>query len=106
SYRTSSESLRSTFTRKEFESAVARVIEYIRAGDVYQVNLSQRYTCGLSAQPEEIFERLERQSPAPFGAYLRYDDFALVSNSPEQFLRVTPNRRVITRPIKGTRPRG
>jgi para-aminobenzoate synthetase component 1 len=102
---TSARPLRSTFSREQYEAAVARVIEYIRAGDVFQVNLSQRFSCGLPAQPEEILDRLDERAPALFGGCLSYDDFALVSNSPELFLRVTPDRRVVTRPIKGTRPR-
>ena len=102
--------LSSTFTRAAYEDAVARSIEYVAAGDVFQVNLSQRYTCGLTAQPVEVFDRLQSAAPARYGACLVYDDFAIVSNSPELFLRVEPqpdgSRRVTTRPIKGTRPRG
>jgi anthranilate/para-aminobenzoate synthase component I len=101
--------LRSTFTRSGFESAVIRTIDYIKAGDVFQVNLSQRFSCGATAQPREIFDRLQAESPALYGACICYNDFALVSNSPELFLRVTPNpdnsRTIIARPIKGTRPR-
>ncbi|HZL33970.1 MAG TPA: chorismate-binding protein [Tepidisphaeraceae bacterium] len=103
--------LRSNFTREDYEAAVARAIEYIRAGDVFQVNLSQRFTTGLAQDPREIYRRLRQQSPAWFGAFLQFPNRALICNSPELFLRVTPERdskarRVITRPIKGTRPRG
>jgi len=96
--------LKSTFTRPAYESTVARAIAYISAGDVFQVNLSQRFTAALPAPPKTIYDRLQSQSPAAFGAFLQYDDFALISNSPELFLRLTPDRRIITRPIKGTRP--
>jgi para-aminobenzoate synthetase component 1 len=96
--------LESNFTREGYESAVNKALDYIAAGDVFQVNLAQRFTAGLKRQPAEIYQRLVRQSPAAFGAYLGYEDFAIISNSPELFLRVTPDRRVITRPIKGTRP--
>jgi aminodeoxychorismate synthase component I len=96
--------LASGFTRREYEAAVARVMEYISAGDVFQVNLSQRFTAGLSRHPAEIYQRLVRDSPSPFGAYLGYEDFAIISNSPELFIRVTPDRKISTRPIKGTRP--
>ncbi len=102
--------LTSTFTREAYEAAVARVIEFIRAGDVFQVNLSHRLSVGLSEHPSAIYQRLYRQTPATYGAYLAWEDFALISNSPELFLKIDPPdsagvRRVITRPIKGTRPR-
>jgi para-aminobenzoate synthetase component 1 len=94
----------SDFSRSQYESAVRRALEYIGAGDVFQVNLSQRFTAGLKSHPAHIYQRLVRQSPASYGAYLGYEDFAIISNSPELFLRVTPDRRIVTRPIKGTRP--
>jgi para-aminobenzoate synthetase component I len=102
-YRGSDEGLRSNFTRDEYVAAVRRAIDYIAAGDVFQVNLSQQFTCGVRIKPSEIYRRLVRQTPARYGAYLGYDDFAVISNSPELFLSVTADRRVITRPIKGTR---
>jgi para-aminobenzoate synthetase component 1 len=101
--------LRSNFTRRQYQAAVARAIDYIRAGDVFQVNLSQRFTCGLPDHPHAIYQRLLERSPAWYGACLDYGDYALICNSPELFLRVIPqsdgSRKVITRPIKGTRPR-
>ena len=101
--------LRSTFTRDAYLAAVARALDYIAAGDVFQVNLSQRFRAPLREHPAAVYARLRRQSPAWYGACLAYDDFALLSNSPELFLRVEPTdggkRRVVTRPIKGTRPR-
>ncbi|MBC8107354.1 MAG: aminodeoxychorismate synthase component I [Anaerolineae bacterium] len=98
--------VRSTFTRTAYVDAVRRVLDYIRAGDVYQVNVSQRFTVPLTAQPYEIYCRLLERSPAPYAAYLDFADFALISNSPELLFKVTPDRKIITRPIKGTRPRG
>jgi anthranilate/para-aminobenzoate synthase component I len=105
-----SHGLRSTFTRDAYLAAVRRAIDYIAAGDVFQVNLSQRFTVPLREHPARLYARLRRQSPAWYGACLCYDDFAILSNSPELFLRVEPGatdakRRVLTRPIKGTRPR-
>ena len=94
----------SDFSRSQYESAVRKTLDYIGAGDVFQVNLSQRFTAGLKSHPAHIYQRLVRQSPASYGAYLGYEDFAIISNSPELFLRVTPDRRIVTRPIKGTRP--
>jgi para-aminobenzoate synthetase component I len=100
----------SDFTRGAYESAVRRAIDYIAAGDVFQVNLSQRFCAGLSARPGELYQRLWHRFPAWFGGYLDFGDHALISNSPELFLRVTPGgdgrRQILTRPIKGTRPRG
>ncbi len=101
---------RSTFSRQDYLKAVERAIEYIRAGDVFQVNLSQRFTVAMPESPAAVYRRLMRDTPAAYGGLLDFGDFALICNSPELFLRVTPlpdgRRRVITRPIKGTRPRG
>jgi anthranilate/para-aminobenzoate synthase component I len=103
--RRSDQPLRSNFTRPAYEAAVARAIDYIRAGDIFQVNLSQRFTAGLNVSPQFVYDRLNESSPAQYGACLNYGDFALISNSPELFLSVTPDGKVTTRPIKGTRPR-
>ena len=91
--------LTSTLARAQYITAVKRVIEYIQAGDVFQVNLSQRFSLGLPAQPIEIWHR----AVAEFGAFLDYTDFALISLSPESFLHID-GRQITTRPIKGTRP--
>jgi aminodeoxychorismate synthase component I len=104
-YELSDAPLRSNFTRQQYEAAVQKCIDYIAAGDVFQINLSQRFTAALSDQPAHIYQRLVRSAPARFGALLSYGDYAIISNSPELFLRVSSDRRVITRPIKGTRPR-
>ncbi len=95
----------SNFTQSEYEAAVAAAAEYIAAGDIFQVNLSQRLRVGLPYPPVDVYRRLLERTPAAYGAMLGYGDFALVCNSPELFLHVTPDRRVTTRPIKGTRPR-
>jgi para-aminobenzoate synthetase component 1 len=101
----------STFSADGYQQAVARVIDYIRAGDIFQANLSQRFTVAGAQTPRQIYENLLRSSPASYGGLLDFGDFALICNSPELFLRVTRDsangkRRVMTRPIKGTRPRG
>jgi para-aminobenzoate synthetase component 1 len=96
---------RSNFTKGEYLRAIARIKEYIRAGDVYQVNLSQRFEMSLPCHPCELYWRLRQMSPAPFGGYLNFGERQIVSCSPERFLRLQ-NGRVETRPIKGTRPRG
>jgi para-aminobenzoate synthetase component 1 len=96
----------SSFTRQGYESAVRHVIEYLRAGDCFQVNLSQRLLTRAPADPLALYGRLRERNPAPFAAYFDLGDFVVVSASPERFLRVTPVGEVETRPIKGTRPRG
>jgi len=97
--------LRSTFTHRGYVSAVARVREYILAGDIFQANLSQRFQATLEEPPLAFYHRLRRVNPAAFGAYLDFGDLRVLSVSPERFLRLS-GRRVETRPIKGTRPRG
>jgi para-aminobenzoate synthetase component I len=98
--------VRSNFTRPGYLEAVARVIEYIFAGDIFQANLSQRLHAPLSGTPLELYRRLRRRNPAPFSAFLDFGELVVASSSPERFLRVDGARQVETRPIKGTRPRG
>lgn len=93
------------FTRKTYCEAVQRAKDYITAGDIFQVNLSQRFTCPLSASPWTLYQRLRKINPAPFAAYLVYPEVVIASASPERFLQVR-NDQVETRPIKGTRRRG
>ena len=94
----------SSFTRDEYVRAVQRAIEYVRAGDVFQVNLSQRLTVSTNLPASAIDQRLRERGGARYGAFLHLGEFALLSASPELFLRVDADRRVVTRPIKGTRP--
>ena len=97
-------SLASSLSRPEYLAAVARALRYIHAGDIYQVNLAQRLAAPCPFSGWDYFERLTAASPAPFSAYLGCGDFALVSSSPELFLRLSGGH-ILTRPIKGTRPR-
>jgi para-aminobenzoate synthetase component 1 len=97
--------LKSNFTPEEYKRAVNRVREYIAAGDVFQVNLSQRFEADLEIPPYELYKRLRTVNPAPFAGYLSFPGVAIVSASPERFLKVRSDL-VETRPIKGTRPRG
>ncbi len=120
----------SNLTRAEFIAAVERAQKYIRAGDIYQVNLSHRLTAALGTERRsparrvgdgamklagletgapfvsgwELFQKLSAVSPAPFSAFLDCGDFEIASSSPEQFLRLSGSH-IQTRPIKGTRPR-
>jgi len=105
----------SNFSKNDFISAVERAQRYIHAGDIYQVNLSHRLTVryDLSGLPRRsalakpgwgFFEKLSAVSPAPFAAFLDCGEFQIASSSPEQFLRMSASH-IVTRPIKGTRPR-
>ena len=94
----------SNMSREKFESMVARAQEYIAAGDIYQVNLAQKFSTLFDGNPYRLFEHLLARSPAPGGAFLDFGDTRILSASPEMFLRVR-GRHLTTRPIKGTRPR-
>ena len=97
-------SVQSNFTREEFIARVEQAQRYIRAGDIYQVNLSQRLSAPTQFSGWEMFERLLDVSPAPFAAYLDCGEYQVASSSPELFLRLS-GPHITTRPIKGTRPR-
>jgi para-aminobenzoate synthetase component 1 len=103
-----SPSVVSNFTKAEYLRAVQKCLDYIAAGDVYQVNLAQRFAStipvGVAQASVALFAALQRQHAMPFAAYVGAGDFALASNSPECFLTVR-QQRVTTWPIKGTRPR-
>lgn len=93
----------SNFDRGAYLNAVRRCVEFIAAGDVFQINLSQRLTLNYSASAATLYARLLANTPAAFGGMIDLGDVAIISNSPELFLHVDIHRRVITRPIKGTR---
>jgi para-aminobenzoate synthetase component 1 len=96
--------LKSSFSREGYVRAVHKAKKYIGAGDIYQVNLSQRLESTTGLAGPQIYERLRKISPSYFGAYLDCGDFQILSSSPERFLRLEKNL-VTTRPMKGTRPR-
>ncbi|RFC43852.1 MAG: Anthranilate/para-aminobenzoate synthases component I [Verrucomicrobia bacterium] len=94
-----------TVSKDVFCQRVARAQDYIGAGDIYQVNLSHRFTAAWpGGEPWAFYEALRHYSPAPFSAFLDQPGRAILSSSPEQFLKFS-GRSVQTRPIKGTRPR-
>jgi para-aminobenzoate synthetase component 1 len=93
------------FDRESYCRAIATAKHHIAEGDIYQVNLSQRFSCPASIPPFALFKRLRTVSPAPFGAFFNGGDHHIICSSPEQFLRIS-GRIIETRPIKGTRPRG
>jgi para-aminobenzoate synthetase component 1 len=94
----------SNFTPEGYRRAVARAVEYVHAGDCFQVNLSQRLLHQADLGPLALYGRLRECNAAPFAGYFDLGDFALASASPERFLRVDEGA-VEARPIKGTRPR-
>ena len=94
---------RSNFTRQAYENAVEKVQDYIRAGDIYQANIAQRFTASLPPGFDAfaLYGRLRETNPATFGAYLAFESLRVASSSPERFLKLD-GRHVETRPIKGT----
>ncbi|MBS0286626.1 MAG: aminodeoxychorismate synthase component I [Proteobacteria bacterium] len=95
----------STFNQQSYEAAVSKVIEYIRAGDIFEANISQRFSCPRpQVDPFALYRKLRAKNPAPFAAYLQYNDWVVASASPERFLKLSDGY-VEARPIKGTRPR-
>jgi para-aminobenzoate synthetase component 1 len=93
-------------SRKSFESMVRRCKEYIAAGDIYQANLSQRFTAQIGdSDPLELYQLLREINPSPFAAYADFGDVVLVGSSPERLVRLS-GRVADTRPIAGTRRRG
>ena len=96
---------KSNFTKKEFESAVEKCVEYIRAGDIFQVVLSQRLVTPWEHEPLEIYRTLRVVNPSPFMFFVRMPGCTLVGSSPEIMVRVVDGH-VTVRPLAGTRRRG
>lgn len=95
----------SNTSEEEFSGMVARAKEYIAAGDIFQVVLSQRFETSFELPPFALYRALRRVNPSPFLYYLDFDDFAVIGSSPEILVRVRDGK-VTIRPIAGTRPRG
>jgi anthranilate synthase component 1 len=95
----------SNMPREQFEAMVARIIEYVHAGDAFQVVPSQRWSADLDADPFSIYRGLRVVNPSPYMYFLDFRDFQIAGASPEPLLTVS-GRDVSTRPIAGTRPRG
>ncbi len=98
-------SFTSNFRQEEFEAAVKKCQEYIAAGDIFQVVLSQRLSAPCSADPFEIYRHLRVINPSPYMFYLHFPELQLIGSSPEVMVRVE-DRLITVRPIAGTRPRG
>ena len=97
--------MRSNFSRREYVHAVGVVKDYIVKGDIYQANISQRFEASIRGEPWDLYLRLRQASAAPFSAYIDFPEVTVLSASPEEFLHLE-NGAVLTRPMKGTRPRG
>ncbi len=97
--------LKSNFTKQEYIDSIERVRQYIRSGDIYQANLTQRFDARTSRSAFDIYAQLREVGPTIFGGLLNFEDVQVISNSPERFIKVE-NRKIQTRPIKGTKPRG
>lgn len=95
---------RSNFSREKYLETLSTAIEYIRSGDIYIVNITQRFEGNTDKDSYEIYKDLRKINPAPFAAFMKLDRFDVISSSPERFLKIE-DRLVETRPIKGTRPR-
>lgn len=97
--------LKSNFTKCEYVKSVEKVQNYIKQGDIYQANLTQRFSGKTNISSYELYKRLRSISPAPFAAFLNFEKYQILSNSPERFIKCIDGN-IETRPIKGTRPRG
>lgn len=102
---TKKKEFKSNFTKDEFINSVRKVQDYIKLGDIYQANLTQRFSCDLEETPYELYGKLREINPAPFATFMDFKDGQIVSSSPERFIKIR-NKIIETRPIKGTRPRG
>jgi anthranilate synthase component 1 len=96
---------RSNIPRQQFEAMVARIIEYVHAGDAFQVVPSQRWSAPVEVEAFSIYRGLRAINPSPYMYFLDFGDFQVAGASPEPLLTVA-GRKVSTRPIAGTRPRG
>ena len=95
-----------SFSAAAFQSAVRRILDYIAAGDTYQVNLSLRTSHATDLDPVAIYDSLRQINPSPYMGLLRLPEFALVCGSPELLVKLDAGGRIVSRPIAGTRPRG
>lgn len=97
--------IESNFNKEEYLKSIKKVKEYIRQGDVYEVNLTQRFSAPITKTPCEVYASLRGINKAPFAAFMKLDGFSIVSSSPERFIKVKDGN-IETRPIKGTIKRG
>ncbi|MCK8058291.1 MULTISPECIES: aminodeoxychorismate synthase component I [unclassified Fusibacter] len=97
--------LTSNMSHESYIKAIESVKSYIKAGDIYQINYTQRFSAQFCSDETSLYYQLRRRNPAPFAAYLKYDGYSVLSSSPERFVKLIGDQ-VETRPIKGTVKRG
>jgi para-aminobenzoate synthetase component 1 len=97
--------INSNMTKEEYLNSIKDIKTYIRNGDIYQVNMTQRFDTVLRDNPLELYSKLRDINPAPFSSYMDFTDYQILSSSPERFV-LRKGNELETRPIKGTRPRG
>lgn len=100
-----SNGLRSNLSEADYTERVEKAKTYIQEGDIYQANLAQKFETQFKGNPFDLYGKLRKVNPSPFSGYLSFQDFSLVSSSPERLVKVH-EQSVETRPIAGTRPRG
>jgi para-aminobenzoate synthetase component 1 len=105
SWREHSPEFKSNMMKSEYLNAIQKIKDYIRSGDIYQVNMTQRFETVLVDPPLELYKKLRTINPAPFSAYMPFEEATILSSSPERFIQIRDGH-IETRPIKGTRPRG
>ncbi len=104
-YRNNKVTLTSNFTKDDYNKAILKAKEYIRDGDIFQMNMTQRFTTLINKHPINIYERLRKVNAAPFSAYIDLGEVKILSSSPERFIKIRGDK-IETRPIKGTIARG
>jgi para-aminobenzoate synthetase component I len=97
--------LKANFTHQGYLAAVSKAREFIGAGDIFQVNLSQRLEADITIPSYDLYKRLRKINPAPFASYFSFEGVSIAGASPERYLKLVGDK-VETRPIKGTKPRG
>lgn len=97
--------LKANMTKDEYLESIKKIKDYIKNGDIYQVNMTQRFETDLTQDPINLYAKLRKINPAPFAAYMDFNNYQVLSSSPERFIKLKENI-LETRPIKGTRPRG
>lgn len=96
--------IQANFSLETYKKAFQKIKHYLKEGDCYQVNLTQRFSADCQGEPWQVYQVLREVNAAPFSAYLHFPQVTVLSSSPERFLKLT-GRQVETKPIKGTRPR-